>query len=352
MLKICIIGAGNISNTRHIPAVKKNKGLSLIGVISDSGSKIQRTLSKTEIPNQLVINPEQSIVDQLNNCDWFTNSIDAVIIGAPPKQHFRLVKAALLCGKHVLVEKPMMMNREESDEVISLSKENNLILNVMHNFQFADGFQKLLKMLAKEDGGKIISVFETQYTNRQRRLPVWYNDLPLGLYYDEAAHFFYSAMKIGGPLIVHKSFAVKSPDGGNTPLYLSVQASAGNIPVNMYMNFSSPLCEWNISVFCENKLYIYDYFKDILIIEDNDQQHLAKDVLKTALQYTYHFWKGFILNGIKMATGRLLYGHDHVIESFRLAVNGGESDYFLSESVGRDVVIAMNDVVNKCEFGE
>ena len=351
MLNICIIGAGNISNTRHIPAVKRNKGFKLFGVMSDSESKIQRTLKNTPIPNHFVINNSEPITDQIQKCDWFISHIDAVIIGAPPRQHFDLVKAALLCGKHVLVEKPMTMNKEEADEVINIAKEKNLVLNVMHNFQFANGFKKLLKLLEQNDGGKIISILETQFTNRQRRLPVWYNELPLGLYYDEAAHFVYSAIKIGGPITIQKSYAVKSPDGGNTPLYLSVQASAGKIPVNMYMNFSSPLCEWTISVFCEKKLYIYDYFKDILIIEDNDNEHLAKDVLKTALQHSYHFWKGFFINGLRMATGNLLYGHDEVVERFRLAITEGKIEEFLTGELGRDVVLAMNKTVEICETG-
>ena len=32
-IKVCIIGAGNISNTRHIPALKKLKNVRIIYII-------------------------------------------------------------------------------------------------------------------------------------------------------------------------------------------------------------------------------------------------------------------------------------------------------------------------------
>ena len=54
------------------------------------------------------------------------------------------------------------------------------------------------------------------------------------------------------------------------------------------------------------KIAIYDYFKDILIVLDNDNQHLAKDVLKTSLNFTAKFWAGFIKNGFKMVSHKII----------------------------------------------
>ena len=48
------------------------------------------------------------------------------------------------------------------------------------------------KLLKSGELGKIESILELQLTNRNRRLPSWYDELPLGLYYDEAAHFSWS----------------------------------------------------------------------------------------------------------------------------------------------------------------
>lgn len=349
-IRICIIGAGNISNTRHIPALLKMKNVELIGVVSDEQKKINRTLEKYKfLKNTLLINVEDNIVEQLLKCEWFREKVDAVVIGTPPKQHYIMAKACLLCDKHVLVEKPMMMSEDECTEIINISKEQKKIINVMHSFQFASGMQKMYRRFKSGEFGDLKSILEIQLSNRDRRLPLWYNDLPLGLYYDEAAHFFYTARKFGGELRVLNSHAIFNDENDNTPRFLEAQLMSGDIPVQMYMNFNAPICEWGIILICDKKIAIYDYFKDILIVLKNDNLHLAKDVLATSSRFSFSFWRGFISNGFKMITGSLLYGHDICIKKFLEAIETGVSCEELSPELGREVVKAMNEVVINAE---
>ena len=351
MINICIIGAGNISNTRHIPAINRMKDtLCIKGVITDDQEKISRTLKTYPfIPNSLRIAREMSIeqiVAELNGCDWFKNEVDAVVIGTPPAAHFPMVKACLLCGKNEKKKKPMMMSIEQCEEVNALADEKKLVLNVMHSFQFASGIQKLEKMVQNGELGKIESVVELQLSNRNRRLPLWYNTLPLGLFYDEAAHFFYGAMRFGnGPLRVMNAHAQFNNAEDNTPKFLEVQLRSGDVPVQMFMNFNSPICEWGLLLLGEKKIAVYDYFKDILVLMDNDGQHYAKDVLKLSLQFSWGFWKGFAKSGLKMVRNKLLYGHDVAMENFASAIQTGQSNPLIDKAIGTDVVRAMNEVV-------
>lgn len=351
-IRICVIGAGNISNTRHIPALVQNKKAEIVGIISDDKKKIVRTVKSHSFLKEkecLLIDPMGDIEGQLSVCKWFMEGTDAVIIGTPPRQHYGMAKACLLLGKHVLVEKPMMMNTSECHEVMELASQKKLILNVMHSFQFSNGMKSLYSRFNSGEFGELKSILELQLTNRARRLPTWYNDLPLGLYYDEAAHFFYSARKFGGELSVKNAHAEYNQNEENTPLFLEVQMLAGQIPVQMYMNFNSPICEWGLLLICEKKIAIYDYFKDILVVLNNDGLHLAKDVLKTSLSFTIGFWMGFIKNGLKMLTGNLLYGHDVCIEKYLEAVESGKSCFELSAELGLEVVAAMNEVIRYVE---
>lgn len=343
-IRTCIIGAGNISNTRHIPAIMKNKTFHLVGTISNDENKIRDTNAKNKIPNALLVDTIGDIYTQLSACSWFMEQVDAVVIGTPPMQHFNMVKACLQLNKHVLVEKPMMMTVSECDEVIALSQERKLVLNVMHSFQFASGILQLEKHFMSGEFGKLESILEIQLSNRKRRLPKWYNELPLGLFYDEAAHFFYTAVRFGGQLSVVNARAFFN-NGENTPKALQAQIMAGEIPVQMIMNFNAPICEWGFLLICEKKIAIYDYFKDILIVLDNDNMHFAPDILKTSVWFTLSFWKGFIVNGFRMLTGHLLYGHDIVIREFGLAITEGKEDSRICAQLGREVVLAMNRVV-------
>lgn len=346
-IKICVIGAGNISNTRHIPSLLLNKSqFEIVGVISDQKKKIVRTLNKyKDIKNSYIVNIKKDIISQLESCNWFSE-VDAVIIGTPPLEHYPMTKACLLQGKHVLVEKPMMMDPDECAEVIQISKERDLILYVMHSFQFSDGMIKLSQMFNTGKLGELQSILEIQLSNRKRRLPVWYNELPLGLFFDEAAHFFYGARRFGGRLKVLNAHAKFNNKTDNTPRFMQIQLNAGVIPVQMYMNFNSPICEWGLILICENKIAIYDYFKDILIILNNDGEHYAKDVLKTALSFFIQYWYGFIKNGFFMLKGTLLYGHDKCIRKFGEAIKNKDACFNLSSELGIEVVKAMNDVVS------
>lgn len=348
-IRICIIGAGNISNTRHIPAILKNNELQIVGIISDEKNKIKRTLkshSHLKSCNILVINQKESISNQLQNCEWFRENVDAVVIGTPPKQHYPMVKASLNLKKHVLVEKPMMMNKKECEDVLSQAQKDDLVLFVMHSFQFSKGMSDLFRRYRNGELGKIKSILEIQLSNRDRRLPVWYNELPLGLFYDEAAHFFYSARRFGGKLQVLNAHAVFNNQDDNTPRFLEAQLKSGEIPVQMYMNFNSPICEWGLIIIGEKKIAIYDYFKDILIILKNDNQHYAKDVLRTSVSFFSQFWLGFIRNGLKMIQGKLLYGHDECIKKYVMAIKSHETCFELSGELGQEIVTAMNEVIN------
>lgn len=95
----------------------------------------------------------------------------------------------------------------------------------------------------------------------------------------------------------------------------------------------------------EEKIAIYDYSKDILIILKNDNQHYAKDVLRTSASFFFQFWKGFLKNGLAMIRGKLLFGHDKCLEKYAKAILKKEKCFELSGELGEEVVRAMNQVI-------
>lgn len=346
-IKVCIIGAGNISNTRHIPALKKLKNVEIYGVISNRQSNIDRTCKEHNIPNGLLVNNPENDLETVRNCEWFKD-IDAVCIGTPPQYHHPWAKMALILGKDTLVEKPMTMNKKEADELIKLANENNLIFNVVHNFQYTNGMKKVNKIVEDKKYGEIVSITEVQFSNRNRRLPEWYNELPLGLFYDEAAHFIYLLYKHGGKLTIENAHAQYNKDKkDSTPIYLEVDAKAGKVPVHMYLNFNAPVCEWYYVINFENRIVMYDLFKDIVIDLPTDGEHYASNVLKNDLSRTFQYWIGFFKNGFRRISGNLLYGHETVLKNFIDSVITRNVDENLSGEEGRRTIISMNDIVDK-----
>lgn len=49
-----------------------------------------------------------------------------VYIGTPPPNHYATAKGALMAGKHLLIEKPVVFDVAELDELTALAKEKKL----------------------------------------------------------------------------------------------------------------------------------------------------------------------------------------------------------------------------------
>jgi predicted dehydrogenase len=82
--------------------------------------------------------------------------VDAVAIATPVSSHYELAKAALLSGKHVLVEKPITATSEQAAELIALASDNSLVLMVDHTFIYTGAIRKIRELI---DSGELGDLF-------------------------------------------------------------------------------------------------------------------------------------------------------------------------------------------------
>lgn len=76
--------------------------------------------------------------------------VKLIVIATPVEGHYEIAKAALMAGKHVLVEKPMASTVAECEELVALAKEKGLTLAVDHTFLFTPAVRKMHQWI--EDG--------------------------------------------------------------------------------------------------------------------------------------------------------------------------------------------------------
>lgn len=89
-------------------------------------------------------------------------NIDGVAIATPAETHYGLAKEALLGGKHVYVEKPLVLNENEGEALIELARERKRVLMVGHLLQYHAIFIKLKALALDGDLGRINYI----YSNR------------------------------------------------------------------------------------------------------------------------------------------------------------------------------------------
>lgn len=85
--------------------------------------------------------------------------IDGVVIAAPAETHYRLAREAVLAGKHVYVEKPLVLNEEEGHELIQLAAEHRRTLMVGHLLQYHPVFEHLKDLAKNGDLGRINYIY-------------------------------------------------------------------------------------------------------------------------------------------------------------------------------------------------
>ncbi len=82
-------------------------------------------------------------------------TIDAVVVATNASSHYALVKDSLLHNKHVLVEKPFVLEIQEGWRLVELAERMGKKIMVAHTFLFNPGIRKLKDLIKNKSLGKI-----------------------------------------------------------------------------------------------------------------------------------------------------------------------------------------------------
>src|ERR1043166_1227531 len=187
MFKVAVVGAGWVAGARHIPALKRSRRCQIIGVIDKHLDRAQALANRYRLPHA---------ADRLD-MPWLQQA-DACTVAVAPMAHFDVVRTLLESGKHVLMEKPMCLTVSDGEALVDTAEERGRVLALVHNFQFARSVNRVRTWLATGKWGRVTGLHGLQLSSPDRRLPAWFEQLPLGLFYDESPHLLYLLRAFGG----------------------------------------------------------------------------------------------------------------------------------------------------------
>jgi len=150
-IKIGVVGAGSWGPNliRNFNSLKD----CVLAFVVDSSSKAREKVSLL-YPNIVV---KSNIEDILNN-----EELKAVVVGTSAPSHYTLAKKALNAGKDVYVEKPLTLSSVESQELIDIAFENQLILMVGHLLLYHPGVNYLKKIIKDGELGEIYYIYTSR----------------------------------------------------------------------------------------------------------------------------------------------------------------------------------------------
>jgi len=148
-IKLGIIGA-NGDARRFLGELKYIDFVEASYIYDLSQKNIEKVLEQYDISNI------STDYDELMASD-----IEAVYICTDISNHYKYIKKALLSGKHVLCENPIVIDHEDAKELFELAKKEHKLLLMALKTAFAPAFNKLMEELK---GGKIGKIKEIRST--------------------------------------------------------------------------------------------------------------------------------------------------------------------------------------------
>lgn len=110
-------------------------------------------------PNALTkISQENESIVAYNNLDVFLESVDAVYIATPHNSHYDYAKKAIVTGKHVLVETPMVLLGFQAKELFKMAEERGVILMEANKTAHCPAFNHLIVMIKSGVIGEVVDI--------------------------------------------------------------------------------------------------------------------------------------------------------------------------------------------------
>jgi predicted dehydrogenase len=143
---VAVAGTGFIGPV-HVEALKR-VGVTVTGILGSSPAKSQAAAQALGLPVGYA--SYEALLDD--------EAVDAVHLAVPNRLHFDMARRALARGKHVMCEKPLAIDAEESAQLGTLADETGLQAGVCYNVRFYPLNLEARTMVRSGNLGQIYSV--------------------------------------------------------------------------------------------------------------------------------------------------------------------------------------------------
>ncbi len=146
-IKTAVLGYGLSGSVFHLPQLNLLPEFEVVKVMTSRKEQLAQ-----EYPKSIAVS---SIDDILNDSE-----IQLVINTLPNHMHYEVSKQCLEAGKHVVVEKPLVVHSKDGIDLIETAQKHNVTLTAFHNRRWDYDFL-ILKEVLKDVGN--ISLFESNF---------------------------------------------------------------------------------------------------------------------------------------------------------------------------------------------
>lgn len=147
MIRWVVIGIGDITTKRVLPAIQSEPRSELAGIVT-------RTPSKAEA---------YGVPGYTDLTAALKNGCDAVYVASPVYLHAPQTTECLRAGKHVLCEKPMAMNHPEACAMVRVAEESGRTLGIAYYRRMYPQVNRAKELIEAGAIGKPMFAFATSH---------------------------------------------------------------------------------------------------------------------------------------------------------------------------------------------
>ena len=163
MKNFALIGCGAVSIV-HAKAIENIENGRLYGVFDARQESAEKFAAEHGCKAFATL--EEMLADE---------NVDIVNVCTPSGLHAKLAMQAVRAGKHVIVEKPMAITKEDLDALVQESEAKQVKVAVITQLRFTPAVQKLKKAL---DEGKLGKILIADFRGKYYRAPEYYTSCP------------------------------------------------------------------------------------------------------------------------------------------------------------------------------
>ena len=247
---IGIIGAGNFTKMTMLPALKGSGAQ--YKYIASKGGVTGTAMAQKHGFSHSTTNVEDVLQD---------NEVDLVLITTRHNLHANMTVKCLEAGKHVFVEKPLALSKEELDKVIEAQQKSGKTVMVGFNRRFSPHAEKMKALL----GSSHMNVIATMNAGN---IPanVWVHDMLVGggRIIGEACHFIDLITYLTGSKV--KSVCMNAmginpeENTDNASILLKYENGSTGV-INYFSNGSKAYSKERVEVYSQERTLIMDNFR-------------------------------------------------------------------------------------------
>lgn len=147
-IRVGIIGSGRMAS-RFVSESGFVNGVGISHIFNPNIEEARRFAETRSLSNDIKV---------CDTIDQLVEGVDAIYIASPHKTHYSYIKHAILHKKHVLCEIPMVLERAQCEELISMANANRVLLMEAHKTAFCPAFGHLITLVKSGMIGDVVDI--------------------------------------------------------------------------------------------------------------------------------------------------------------------------------------------------